>query len=104
MGKDEVKIAPIFEKMHFGTESFRAEGTFSIPERQGIWLNHLFWLFIRIPILEEKEKFQLAIDGSTKEWKRKFGTRQFVTRTKQDGRGFKERHGIFEFEFVIRGV
>ena len=101
MGEVEFKIAPIFEKMHFEAKAFHATGAFQSQKGKG-GLNFIFWLCIRIPIKEEKETFELTINERKTEWRRVFGGKRFITKTKMKGTSLIESKGIFEFEFSIK--
>jgi hypothetical protein len=105
MGKDKIIIAPIFEKMHIESQTIRAIGTFQSKKGKG-FLNHIFWLFIRIPISKTKKKFELEIkmEKQSKVWNRKFDSKEFITKAKIDGQTLIEKRGIFEFVFILKGI
>ncbi|MCP4439860.1 MAG: DUF4166 domain-containing protein [Aureispira sp.] len=103
MGKDKIIIAPIFEKMHSESEPVHATGTFQSKKGKG-FLNHIFWMFIQIPISEVKKKFELEIaaEKESKVWIRKFGLKEFSTRANTYGQKFIEKQGVFEFVFLLK--
>lgn len=100
MGKIEEKVAPVFKNIHFESGKIHAIGEYQSQKGKGL-LNSFFCLLIGVPIIKGKEKFKLEINEDRTEWKRTFGVKKFITRTKIEEALFKERKGIFEFEFLL---
>lgn len=101
MGQNATKeIAPIFQVMHYGSGSFRAEGEYECVRGKGL-INYLFWLGVGVEPTEAPSKFTLYIDRSGPEeiWSRSFSGKIFRTKVEIKDDSMMERRGPIRFYF-----